>query len=118
MIEIPLLANFRLVSDKENISSLHLTVGYGYGITSGSYEEIQYYDETYTNGELVKYQLANPHIWSAGLEFRHYVSEKVTFSIGGRYRYLTDIPGNATTGMDLSHVLYYIKFGIDFSKKN
>jgi hypothetical protein len=60
MIEIPLLAHFRLVSDKSNISSLNLIVGYRYGITSGRYEEIMYDNETRTRGELIEHEVANP----------------------------------------------------------
>lgn len=117
MVEIPLLVHVRLFSDEKNISSLNLNVGYGYGITIGSYEEIEYFDETLTSGRLKKFDVANPHIFSAGLEFRHYLSKKVTFALGSRFRYLTDIPGNSTEGMDLEHILFYVKFGLDFSRK-
>lgn len=117
MIEIPLLAHFRLVSDKSNISSLNLIVGYGYGITSGSYEEIEFENETRTSGELIEYEVDNPHILSAVLKFRHYLFEKATFSLGCWYRNLTNITENATDGMDLSHFLYSLKFGVDFCKK-
>jgi hypothetical protein len=94
-----------------------LEVGYGYGITCGSYEEIRSYDEINKTIEIVQIQLGNPHLWSAGLEFRRYVSEKVTFTIGGKFRYLKDIPCDATTGINLSHTRYSIKIGMDFSHK-
>ncbi|MFT6998201.1 MAG: hypothetical protein ACJAQ4_001961 [Cryomorphaceae bacterium] len=59
MIEIPLLAHVRLVSDQSNVFSLNLIVGYGYGITSGRYEEIMYDNETRTSGELIEHEVAN-----------------------------------------------------------
>jgi hypothetical protein len=118
IVEVPLLARFRLISTKEDISSLNILSGYGYGITRGTFEEVEYPDGAHSDGKIVTRELENIHIFSAGLEFRHYFSKRISFSLEARYRYLTEISNSEFENSDLNHILYSLRFGVDLRKKD